>query len=61
MKTLLIVIGAMLFALLAISVWNSALSPDCESLYNEFSSTVDPASRDALFRQGLDNGCFHFE
>ena len=60
MRTLAIVLGAFLFTLLCIVVWNGTQSKDCEALYNEYTSTVNMHDRDALFQKGLDNGCFHY-
>lgn len=60
MKTIAITVGSALFALLAIAVWNGTNTPDCEALYNEFSATVDMPTRDAIFSEGMANGCFHY-
>lgn len=42
------------------AVVNGTQSQDCETLYNEWSNTVDMTQRDALFSKGIDNGCFHY-
>ena len=60
MKTLAIALGAFFFALLAIAVWNGTNTPDCEALYNEYSATIDMPTREMLFSEGIDNGCFHY-
>ena len=59
-KTLAITLGSALFVLLAIAVWNGTNTPECEALYNEYSATVDMPTREMLFSEGIDNGCFHY-
>lgn len=60
MRTVLIFLATFIVAFLALIVWSSAMSPDCEALYNEYTSTVDLDMREHLFQDGLSNGCFHY-
>lgn len=54
-------VGLFVVAFVALMWWAaSPQSPDCEHLYNEYTSTVNMHDRDALFAQGMDNGCFHY-
>lgn len=41
-------------------VFNGTQSQDCETLYNQWSNTIDMAQRDVLFQTGIDSGCFHY-
>lgn len=45
---------------LVLAVVNGTQSPDCEALYNEYTNTVNMHDRDAVFQEGLSNGCFHY-
>lgn len=57
-------LAAALLALFVVGAFRAAFpssfGPDCEALYNEYTSTVDMPTRDALFAQGMDSGCFHY-
>lgn len=46
-------------AWLGYTVTTSALSPDCEHLYNEYSATDNVPMQQALLNKGVMNGCFH--
>lgn len=61
MKTFIIAFTIGLLATLTAVVINGTNTPECEALYNEYSATVDMPTRDALFAQGMENGCFHNE
>lgn len=62
--TVLITAIVALSIIMVISAWQamfpSGFDQACESLYNEYTATVDMATRDALFEEGMSNGCFHY-
>lgn len=55
---------AALVTFMAVSMWNAAFpssfGPECEALYNQYTETVDMATREVLFSKGFENGCFHY-
>ena len=58
-KTVVIALVASLLAVLAIGVLNGTKSDTCETLYNEYTSTIQTDQRQTLWFKGIDNGCFH--
>ena len=59
-KAFLSTVLILLFAILVAVVWNGRMTPNCEALYNDYSSTVNQNDRDILFSEGINNGCFHY-
>lgn len=45
---------------LAAIVINGWAGNECESLYDNYSHTTNDNTRQALFDEGIDNGCFHY-
>ena len=60
MRTLTLTLAILAALFLGYVVYNSGGTPECEALYNEFSATVDMPTRDAIFSEGMANGCFHY-
>lgn len=58
-KTLAIAVMTAALILLTLAVLKNTGPSECEALANEYSATVDMQQRDALFSQGINNGCFH--
>lgn len=56
----MLALGVGLVIGLAAIVLHNAAAPDCEALYNEYTSTVDMDARQALFDNGIESGCFHY-
>jgi hypothetical protein len=59
MKAILIGACTACFILLTLAVVNGTGNPNCEALYNEYSSTVEMSMRTNIFDEGIANGCFH--
>jgi hypothetical protein len=58
-KTIVIALVASLLAVLAIGVFNGTKSQKCETIYNEYTSTIQTDQREILWSMGIENGCFH--
>ena len=60
MRTLTLTLAILAALFLGYVVYNSGGTPECEALYNEYTATVDMPTRDAIFSEGMANGCFHY-
>lgn len=60
MKTFLLAMLVGFVVTLAAIVINGWQGDNCEALYNAFSQETDMSHRDAIFAEGIDNGCFHY-
>jgi hypothetical protein len=59
-KAVAFTIIGLLVAILVSIVMSGTRSPDCEHLYNEYTSASDMGERANIFEKGIDNGCFHY-
>ena len=58
-KAFVFTLAILMLGILISLVWAGTKSPECESLYNEYSSTTNVQMQQALLNKGMTNGCFH--
>lgn len=58
-KAFVFTVAIILLGILIALVWSGTKSPECEGLYNEYSSTTNVQMQQALLNKGVMNGCFH--
>ena len=60
MRTLTVTLAILAALFLGYVAYSTGGTAQCEALYNEYSATVDMPTREAIFQNGLDSGCFHY-
>ena len=59
-KSFVFTVAVILLGTLIALVCSGYKSPECEGLYNQYSSASDMGERANIFEKGIDNGCFHY-